>query len=120
LFRSDAGGAEVVQWVQVEARFAFTFEDATTWSEARLAERLSEEAYRPFDLAGGPLLRIGLWRRRERGQEGREGSDGRVEHLLMMAVHHIAADFWSAEVLLAELGALYGGRSLPPLAVSHG
>ncbi|HVR11157.1 MAG TPA: amino acid adenylation domain-containing protein, partial [Thermoanaerobaculia bacterium] len=116
----DARSGEAVQSVQAEARFDFTFEDATTWSEARLAERLSEEAYRPFDLAGGPLLRIGLWRRRERGQGGREGSDDRVEHLLMMAVHHIAVDFWSAEVLLAELGALYGGRSLPPLAVSYG
>jgi amino acid adenylation domain-containing protein len=125
----DAGGAAAVQVVQAEARFAFTFEDATTWSEARLAERLSEEAYRPFDLASGPLLRIGLWRCRQRrargargarGQGGRESSDGRVEHLLMMAVHHIVVDFWSAEVLLAELGALYDGRSLPPLAVSYG
>ncbi len=114
------GGAEAVQLVEAEARFAFTFEDATTWSEARLAERLSEEAYRPFDLTSGPLLRIGLWRRRERGRGGRQGSDRRGEHLLVMAVHHIVADFWSAEVLLAELGALYGGRSLPPLAVSHG
>ncbi|MBV8202681.1 MAG: AMP-binding protein, partial [Acidobacteria bacterium] len=118
----DAGeaGGEAVQSVQAQARFAFTFEDATAWSEARLAERLSEEAYRPFDLAAGPLLRVGIWRRRARGQGGPEGAGGRVEHLLTMAVHHIVADFWSVEVLLAELGALYGGRSLPPLAVCHG
>ncbi len=88
-------------------------EDASTWSEGFLAERLSEEAYAPFDLAHGPLLRLALFRR------------GAAEHRIVLAIHHIAADFWSFEVLLAELAALYRGgglapiSDLPPLALEY-
>src|SRR5205807_1831065 len=54
-----------------------------------------------FDLARGPLLRVAVWRRQG-------------EHVVVLAVHHVVADFWSLGVLLAELGALYGGRPLAP------
>src|SRR5205823_4956677 len=50
---------------------------------------------RPFDLARGPVLRVALVRRTA------------GEHLLLFAIHHIAADNWSASVVFAELGALY-------------
>ena len=54
-----------------------------------------EDAWYPFDLQRGPLLRLGLLRLAER------------EHLLMATLHHIVADGWSVGVLLREIGALY-------------
>ncbi len=56
------------------------------WSE----ERLAEEAYRPFSLELGPLLRVRL-----------AGS------VLLLSIHHLVADFASLALLARELGALY-------------
>jgi amino acid adenylation domain-containing protein/FkbM family methyltransferase len=53
------------------------------------------ELSRPFDLAGGPLIRKALVRLQER------------EHLLAIAVHHIVFDGWSVGVFRRELAALY-------------
>ncbi|WP_194905550.1 non-ribosomal peptide synthetase [Catenulispora rubra] len=49
----------------------------------------------PFDLDAGPLARAILWPTE---------SD---EHLLLVAVHHIAADAWSLPILLTDLAAAY-------------
>ncbi|HEY2740197.1 MAG TPA: condensation domain-containing protein, partial [Thermoanaerobaculia bacterium] len=82
-------------------------EDASGWSGEELAQRIREAAFRPFDLENGPVLRAVLF---ERGPNDPNGS------VLVLAVHHIAADFWSLTVLLRELGELYahgGTASLP-------
>jgi amino acid adenylation domain-containing protein len=66
---------------------------------------------RPFDLARGPLLRALLVRIAPR------------EHVMAIALHHIAGDGWSTGILRRELGVLYaaaldGGQAdLPPLPV---
>ncbi len=60
------------------------------------ARLLAAEAARPFDLTAGPVLRAALL------------ALGEAEHLLLLAVHHIAFDGWSLDVLLRELTALYG------------
>ncbi|HVR98044.1 MAG TPA: amino acid adenylation domain-containing protein, partial [Thermoanaerobaculia bacterium] len=61
------------------------------------AQRLSaEEALRPFDLSGGPLLRTTLLR-----------VEPRAPVLLLLTMHHIVSDGWSLEVLERELTALY-------------
>ncbi|MCX4448251.1 non-ribosomal peptide synthetase [Streptomyces sp. NBC_01789] len=73
----------------------FVHHDAKGWSGSRVEEALSRAADRPFDLANGPVLRAELF------------SQDADEHVLLIAVHHIAADFWSVEVLLTELGVLY-------------
>lgn len=66
--------------------------------EARLL--VVEESRRRFDLASGPLLRAVLIRLTPR--EGR----------LLVVMHHIACDWWSIEVLVRELAALYAsGRA---------
>ncbi|MFQ3630439.1 amino acid adenylation domain-containing protein, partial [Roseiflexus sp.] len=76
----------------------------------RLAE---EEARRPFDLGCGPLFRMQLVRLSP------------DDHALIIVAHHIAADGWSIEILLRELGALYtsyveGKPSLlAPLALQY-
>ncbi len=91
--RPIAGPA--VEWLE---------EDGAAWSDEELARRLADRAYRPFDLAAGPLLRAGLVAR------------GRREPVLWLAVHHIAADFWSVEVLLGDLARLYRGAGRAAVA----
>ncbi|MEV4359097.1 amino acid adenylation domain-containing protein [Nonomuraea sp. NPDC049625] len=58
----------------------------------------------PFDLRDGPVLRALLLRL---------GDD---RHRLLVTVHHIAFDGWSAGVFLDELARLYAGESLPAAA----
>ena len=69
--------------------------------------RVEAEAWRPFDLAEGPLFRTLLVR-----------VDG-DEHLLLVAMHHTVSDGWSMGVLFREIEALYAGEALPPLAVQY-
>lgn len=72
-----------------------------------------KEAYKPFDLANDAVLRVMLWR---------VATD---EYVLLLAIHHIAADGWSKGVLLRELSAHYRAIStgssvaLPELPVQY-
>ncbi|MEU6788771.1 amino acid adenylation domain-containing protein [Nonomuraea angiospora] len=84
------------------------------WSEADLSgldpgqaraesRRLTaEEVTRPFDLTRGPLVRARLVRLEPE------------RHTLIVTVHHIVFDGWSASILLSELDAAY--RGLAPAA----
>ncbi len=64
-------------------------------SDRRIAEALSQEWERPFDLASGRLLRARLLRLADEC------------HILLLTTHHIASDGWSQGVLRHELGVLY-------------
>jgi amino acid adenylation domain-containing protein len=70
-------------------------EDATSWSGRELERRLSAEAWRPFALGDGPLLRARVF--------ARSGA----ESVVVLAVHHIVADFASMAVVARDLSALY-------------
>ncbi|HSF40834.1 MAG TPA: condensation domain-containing protein, partial [Thermoanaerobaculia bacterium] len=80
-------------------------------SEAR--RLAAAEAARPFDLARGPLLRTELLRL------------GPGEHVLLLTVHHIAADLWALGILVREVATFYAagttGRpaGLPELPVQY-
>ncbi|MBV2155356.1 non-ribosomal peptide synthase/polyketide synthase [Kitasatospora sp. SUK 42] len=80
---------------------------------ADLDALLEEVATTPFDLATGPLLRAHLARTAE------------DEHVLALAVHHIATDGWSLGVLGRDLGELYAAAverrrpNLPELPVRY-
>jgi amino acid adenylation domain-containing protein len=64
----------------------------------RAGERLvREQAWRPFDLARGPLARFALARLDDQ------------EHALLLVLHHIVADGWSLGVLIREVETLYAG-----------
>ena len=82
--------------------------DAAGWNEAKLRNRVYENASRRFDLAQGPVFRATLF------------SMSPEDHLLLLAWHHIAFDGWSLAVAISDLSALYGayaeGREpcLPP------
>jgi amino acid adenylation domain-containing protein len=62
---------------------------------------LEEEAWRPFDLENGPVMRVRLIE-----------ATGKAPTLLL-AIHHIAADFWSLGILLEELAG--SEASEPPI-----
>ena len=67
--------------------------DAGRILEAR--QLAAEEAGRPFDLGESPLLRARLLRLGDR------------DHVLVLAMHHIASDGWSTGIVLRELSAVY-------------
>src|SRR5262249_8712085 len=81
--------------------------------ESKARELTVAEARKPFDLACGPLLRANLLRL------------GDEEHLLLVTVHHIAADGWSMRVLVRELAEAYAAFAaghevrLPELPVQY-
>ncbi|MBV8887999.1 MAG: amino acid adenylation domain-containing protein [Chroococcidiopsidaceae cyanobacterium CP_BM_RX_35] len=68
--------------------------------EAEVQRLLTAEFQQPFELSQGSLLRIKLLQL------------GEAEHVLMLTMHHIVADGWSAGVLLRELGTLYNAFSI--------
>jgi amino acid adenylation domain-containing protein len=59
---------------------------------------IGAEAWRPFDLAQGPLLRVRL-----------------AGDVLLLVVHHMVADFWSLAVMARELGE----TELPPIPLRY-
>jgi amino acid adenylation domain-containing protein len=81
--------------------------------DADVRRYVDDEAVRPFDLSRDLMLRATLLRL---------AAD---RHVLLLTVHHIAADGWSLGVLQGELGALYAAAldtrpvSLPPLAAQY-
>jgi amino acid adenylation domain-containing protein len=97
LVTSDSGGP--IQVIDLPAPVALGTEDLAEFESgkrhARLREFIHAEAMRPFDLATGPLLRCSLVRL---------AAD---EHLLIVVVHHVIFDGWSAGVFVRDLAALY-------------
>ncbi|MEE6260935.1 non-ribosomal peptide synthetase/MFS transporter [Plantactinospora sonchi] len=72
--------------------------------EAATRALVAAELARPFDLTAPPLLRATLFRL------------GPEDHVLLLAIHHIVCDGWSAEVLVGEIRAHLAAeaRGVPP------
>jgi hypothetical protein len=66
----------------------------------RADELAQQEAWVPFNLAAGPLVRARLLCLSEE------------EHILLLTVHHIVTDAWSMDVLAREVAALYAAYAL--------
>ncbi|HYG63468.1 MAG TPA: amino acid adenylation domain-containing protein, partial [Thermoanaerobaculia bacterium] len=117
-FHAGEGG-EPFQRVHERLEVGFVLEDAAGLGEGVLAGRLAAFAHAPFVLETGPLLRAAVFALGEAG------------HALVLAVHHLVADFTSLSVAFGELARLYeleaaGAPSqlarldLAPLPVSYG
>jgi amino acid adenylation domain-containing protein/non-ribosomal peptide synthase protein (TIGR01720 family) len=63
--------------------------------ESSINNAVAEEIARPFDLRNGPLWRVLLLQVNAN------------KHVLVLTVHHIAADGWSMQVMVDEFSALY-------------
>ncbi|MDY7092284.1 MAG: amino acid adenylation domain-containing protein, partial [Acidobacteriota bacterium] len=81
--------------VPVAGALDFRVEEARGRGEDELLEEMDREARRPMDAEAGPLVRIVLYR------------CGPAEHRLLMVFHHLVADFWSAALMIEELGYRY-------------
>ncbi|MDZ8258880.1 non-ribosomal peptide synthetase [Nostoc sp. ChiQUE01b] len=71
-----------------------------------------KEAYKPFDLANDPVMRVKIWQVAQQ------------EYVLLIAIHHIAADGWSLGIVNRELSAHYraivtGSSVVLPLPVQY-
>jgi len=89
---------KLVQQVHPRRNQVLGVVDVTGHDERAVNARIEQESDRPFDLREGPVLNLTLLTRRDAADAG---------PLLLLTLHHIAADFWSLEVLVRDLGALY-------------
>ena len=67
--------------------------------QAEVSRMVTEDAQHPFDLSRVPLLKVKLVHL------------GETEHLLVLTLHHIVFDGWSAGILIRELSTLYKALS---------
>ncbi len=81
--------------------------DASSWSDDYLKKQILAEVDRPYNLETGPVLRVHMFTRSAQ------------EHTQLLAMHHIAADMWSFDILLDELRVLYAAevKTLPQVSL---
>ncbi len=63
--------------------------------ETRIKHLVDQEAKQPFDLEKGPLTRIQLLKQ------------SKLEHVLLVTVHHMVCDGWSVGIFVREVAELY-------------
>ncbi|WP_282689764.1 non-ribosomal peptide synthetase, partial [Streptomyces sp. CC216B] len=98
VFAEDSGTGHQVIRTPEETLAALGALSAAEVAPEDLERRLAEAAARPFDLAAEPPLRATLLR------------TGPREHVLLLVLHHIATDGWSAPVLARDLTGAYAAR----------
>ncbi|MBV4490400.1 non-ribosomal peptide synthetase [Pseudomonas oryzicola] len=93
--------AEGLPWQRIlpAAPVVIGFEDLGGQDHAAQLRKLEAEAFVPFDLAHGPLLRARLFKVHEQ------------EHLLSLTLHHIVSDGWSMSLLVREFAAVYNAAA---------
>lgn len=107
----ESRDGQPVQCIAGDVQVTITLEEALELSpgeqERRVAHFIQQEAQTPFDLVAGPLLRVSLLRLAPQ------------EHIIVIVLHHIIADFWSVSLFFEELITLYkayGAGQPSPLA----
>ncbi|HEF4763026.1 TPA: non-ribosomal peptide synthetase [Pseudomonas putida] len=107
-FEQDGQQARPVVHVELPLQF-----NERSIDESSINSAVADAIAQPFDLRNGPLWRVLLL------QVGAE------DHVLVLTVHHIAADGWSMQVMVDEFSALYQAAveqresDLAPLAVAY-
>ncbi|MFO7165694.1 MAG: amino acid adenylation domain-containing protein, partial [Mycolicibacterium hassiacum] len=113
VFRAVDGVPQQVVIPATETNFGWRVVDAVGWSENELDCAINAVAEHNFDLAHEIPLRAGLFRTAAK------------EHVLVVVVHHIAADGWSIAPFVGDLATAYASRSCgqapewPPLPVQY-
>ena len=109
-------GGELVQIIHAPARLSIPTINLANLSEANregIEKQVMVALGRPFDLEGGPLVRLAVIRHSDR------------EHTVLCKLHHIISDGWSRGILIREVASLYEafGRGepspLPDLKVQY-
>ncbi|MFF0519186.1 non-ribosomal peptide synthase/polyketide synthase [Actinomadura nitritigenes] len=111
---ADADGVPF-QVIDPPSPFRLPVADVSGAADPRQALRalVAADAVAPFDLAAGPVIRACLVRVTAQ------------DHVLVLALHHVVSDEWSALILRSELEALYAALRrgepdpLPPLPVQY-
>ena len=83
------------QVVAGDGNATFTTRDMLGVSEEQVRREIEADYRVPFDLETGPVLRVCLYTR------------AAAEHVLLLTIHHIAADAWALMILFQELTRLY-------------
>ncbi|MCA1191392.1 non-ribosomal peptide synthase/polyketide synthase [Saccharopolyspora sp. 6V] len=91
--QDEEGAHQIVLPPSTPVDFRVVEARGTAWESAVEADALHR-----FDLENEPPLRVRLFER------------ARDEHVLLVLVHHIAADGWSVSVLARDLSAAYAAR----------
>ncbi|WP_144174660.1 non-ribosomal peptide synthetase [Pseudomonas sp. Kh13] len=107
--------ADGLPWQRIlpAATVSIGFEDLSGQDHAAQMRKLEAEAFVPFDLQRGPLLRARLFKVHAQ------------EHLLSLTLHHIVSDGWSMSLLVREFAAAYNAaatgqaRTIEPLPVQY-
>jgi amino acid adenylation domain-containing protein len=115
--RASGDGGEPVQEIDPAGPVPLPEIDLTALPDAsrerELRRAAAGETARIFDLAAGPLLRLRLFRL------------GAGDRVLLLVIHHLVSDGWSAAIFLRELAVLYAAFSqgepspLPELPVQY-
>ena len=101
-----------LQVVQEVPTINFAPEDLSYLKEPALSraveDRVRREARKPFDLEHGPVIRAELYRLPDMDvAEGVEKTRAAEQYLLLITIHHIAADGWSLSVITNEIARAY-------------
>lgn len=108
--------------------WVFDIEDLTYLKEPALskavADRIDREARKPFNLATGPLIRTQLLQLPPLESDSVKGRAAE-QYLLLITMHHIAADGFSLKVITDEISRAYeaeiheGNPQLPALPIQY-
>jgi amino acid adenylation domain-containing protein len=102
--RFSAPNGQPVLTIAAPAKVAIDIIETT---DAAWRELYGQEMTRGFDLERDVLLRATLLRLAPE------------RHILLITLHHIAADGWSIGVVMRELAELYAGATLPSLPMQY-
>ena len=106
-------GDEPIQKVHCNQELDFLTIDASAWSEDELQKKVVEAHRYPFNLETEAAMRV------------RWFAYSKQDHIMLLTMHHIACDGWSANLIFKELLQLYKAQqtgvkvSLPPLSLSY-
>ena len=106
------GETEPEQVIHPEVRPFFEYRDISGLEPEEVEPYIREEAFQPFDLEQGPLLRVTLFTRTPE------------EHILLFVIHHIIIDGSSFGLLITELNKIHhslqkGEPYEPPEVEAH-